>query len=476
MKKSIFAVATALALACLLALGSTAMAAKGGDKGPPDGGEGAGVNQLSLPAIYTTSIDAYWNVKADPVLGVDYSYGCAEPEASGIYKYSNTSCVDDLMNPTVYHTKGECEGETGKCAGQAVHPIYWQKNPANLWSPDQDVKTDGGDFVEYLDWGDALEAVSWNTRSKIRVETQPYSSTIPEFDPSAWPCAEAAMNGPAVDCKVGFQMWHVSGQGITEHWGVRADEATGDSYNYDSPFQIIKTDNAKLNIAKLESGSSVCPSPGGGEEEAVALAASYEIPDAGSWESNEWEKAVYTKEVSYSVETSVGGKYVYGYNLDMNALAITEGVEKAGWWRLTFYTTDGAVQFYDPLVSDPEVLPGEDLYYYQLTAPPAVPVAARSLPIATGYDRSDRAEEFFITDLTAEVEPAVSELYQPVVDAFNNLTYLDICVVAKDQGGGGGGGGGGGDGGAGIGGGKPSTTKNFDKVRGQGNKGKGHNK
>ncbi|MEJ2471417.1 MAG: hypothetical protein P8Y96_09890, partial [Desulfuromonadales bacterium] len=109
MKKSIFAVATALALACLLALGSTAMAAKGGDPGPPDGGEDAGVNQLSFPAIYTTSIDAYWDVNAEPVLGVDYSYGCAPPEESGIYSYPNTSCVDDLMNPTVYYTKEQCE-------------------------------------------------------------------------------------------------------------------------------------------------------------------------------------------------------------------------------------------------------------------------------------------------------------------------------------------------------------------------------
>jgi hypothetical protein len=51
---------------------------------------------------------------------------------------------------------------------------------------------------------------------------------------------------------------------------------------------------------------------------------------------------------------------------------------------------------------------------------------------------------------------ADDRLYRPVVDVDNNLTYIDICIVGKTQGGGGGGGGssgGGGSGGGGSGGG-----------------------
>ena len=119
-----------------------------------------------------------------------------------------------------------------------------------------------------MDWGDALEAVSWSERSVIRVETQPYYSTIDDYSPWETTCSNAADSAgldPEVDCKVGLQMWHVSGQGITEHWGVRATEPDpilgGDSvsYNYDSPFQIIHTTNARLNLTKLEPGDATVP-------------------------------------------------------------------------------------------------------------------------------------------------------------------------------------------------------------------------
>ncbi len=146
--------------------------------------------QVVVPSHLQSSIAAYWTVQADAELGVDYSYGCEGEEISGIYKYPNTSCVDDLMNPTVYHTKEQCEG--GKCAGLEVFRIYWQKNADNLWSADQDdiayQPEENKAYVEYLDWGDALEAVSWTERSRVRVETQPYSSTILDYTRDAVMC------------------------------------------------------------------------------------------------------------------------------------------------------------------------------------------------------------------------------------------------------------------------------------------------
>ncbi len=470
MKTRTFAVTAALALACLLALGSTAMAAKGGDPGPPEGGEGAAPNRMSAPAIYNADILADWDVKTDAVLGVDYSYGCDQEEFFDVYKYPNTSCVDDLMNPTIYYTAEECTDamQPSPCQGLEVYRIYWQKNANNIWTADQDdIEFQPVPYqasVAYLNWGDALEAVSWTERSKVRVETQPYSSTILDYTPDQ-PCAAVAGDDAADFCKVGFQMWHVSGQGITEHWGVRASEA-GVSYNYDSPFQIIKSDSAMLNIAKLGAGSAVCPSPGGGEDEGEVVLAAYDIPDAGDWIDNNWSEACTWRDAAFSVETSVSGKYVYGYNWDMKTVELEShcgpGWEKTGWWRLTFYTTDDAIQFDDPLV-------GEG--YYNLAAPPDVPSQERVIP-------ENRADLVFNT-ATSQWTPAVAELYQPVVDTTNNLTYLDICIVAKTQGGGGGGGGkgggGGGGGGGGTGGGKPGGTPGAGGGGGQGgdNGGKG---
>jgi len=348
--------------------------------------------------------------------------------------------VDVLMGPNVYYDADACVLPGAPCEGFAAEElsrIYWQKVEDNAWSADQDNIDDlAADTAEaaFVDWGDALEAVSWTTRSKIRVETQPYTNLFPDLITTTDEQAVDENGNPLVDedgnpvfikalgacslpeCRVGFQMWHVSGQGITEHWGVRATEE-GTSYNYDSPFQIINTGTAKLNIAKMEAGTAVCRSPGEGNE-------GDDPPTVGPWTGSGWEGTCTIHDANYSVELSVGGKYVYGYNLDMKPVNMDVcgfGWLKTGYWRLTFYTTDGAVQFTDPDIPK--------------SAPPAVPAQVRDL------------DDFVYNNANSTYTPSLGELYIPVVDEVNNLTYLDICIVAKDQGGGGGSGGGGGTGG-----------------------------
>jgi hypothetical protein len=194
-------------------------------KGGPGGGEEEAGNNLSLPAILTdttNSVVANWNPPEDPVLGVHYSYGCAKKEASGAFSYPNTSCVDDLMNPTDYLEADVCVLPDAPCEGYAVSRIYWQKVLDNSWWADED-GIDGPAYVDHIDWGDALEARSWTARSQIRVETQPYSSHIPGFDPTLGTCADATSDDEA-DCRVGFQMWHVSGQVPDHHDRHRATE------------------------------------------------------------------------------------------------------------------------------------------------------------------------------------------------------------------------------------------------------------
>jgi hypothetical protein len=222
-------------------------------------------------------------------------------------------------------------------------------------------------------------------------------------------------------------MWHVSGQGTTEQWGVRADEHAV-SYNYDSPFQIINTGTARLNLAKMGPNAAGCPTSGGGDEGDAAILAVNSAPGTFIWDNankiwmGDGETDVCTwQDLPYSVELSVGGKYVYGYNWRMREVSLSacgEGWLKTGWWRLTFYTTDDAVVFDDATAP--------------VTAPPAVPAEVRELPRLG----------LFNTAISTAAPPVVSEaLYAPVIDVANNLSYLDICIVAKAQGGGGGGGG-----------------------------------
>ena len=445
----------ALLLTFLLALPAVTMAAKGGEPGAP-GEEGAG-NQLSLPAItdeVQSAVSAFWALPADSALGVEYSYGCEGTEFSGTFSYPNTSCVDDLMNPTVHYTAADCVAEDYEparpCEGLApgdLSRIYWQK-VGPYWSADEEplaLEEDSIAYVSYVDWGDALEAVSWTERSRIRVETQPYSSRIAMFDPTVESCEEASnldSGEPEVDCKIGFQMWHVSGQGTTEHWGVRANDADDAvSYNYDSPFQIIKTGTAMLNLTKLEPGEADCPMPGEGEEVPGP-------PVVDTWNGNEWDGTCTWRNESYGSEVSVGGKYVYGYNWPMKDVKelCGEDWQKTGWWRLTFYTTDEAVQFWDELAPT--------------TAPPAVLAYVRELP---RKEFNPAPPPVVVT--AAEEEEDSEALYTPVIvgNQSYNLTYLDICIRTKEQGGGGGKGGGGGTGG-----GKPGDTPGAGGGGGQG--------
>jgi uncharacterized membrane protein YgcG len=150
----------------------------------------------------------------------------------------------------------------------------------------------------------------------------------------------------------------------------------------------------------------------------------------------------------YTVETSVGGKYVYGYNLRMKAIlpSLECGDEwiKTGFYRLTFYAPDD-VDF----TGHSEATPIPNV------APPSVPSEVRTLPrngVFNTITVPPEPEPVIEAESDDEDPDADDRLYRPVIDPVNNLTYLDICIVAKSQGGGGGGGNGG-KGGGGRGGG-----------------------
>jgi hypothetical protein len=231
-------------------------------------------------------------------------------------------------------------------------------------------------------------------------------------------------------------MWHVSGQGISEHWGVRTtDLDAAVSFNYSSPFQIIKTTKARLSLTKLEESDALCSQPGGnpGDDPPEIL------PEAWNEATGSWggDTCTWYNDV-YSVETSVGGKYVYGYNWRMRDVTFDEpscaGFVKTGFWRLTFYVPGG-----EDVVFDDATIPN--------VAPPALPASERTLPIT---ELSVAAAPMATVSAESEEDPEEDDrLYAPVVDTTNNLTYIDICVVGKTNSGNGGGGGGGIGGGTG---------------------------
>jgi len=438
-----FAFAVAAVLVGMAAFSAGALAApRLCDDGtrPPcrdTGEEGAG-NRLSYPAVLIPglSIDPFFMV-AEGNLGVTYSYGCPGTETLEQFSYDNISCVDDLAEPTVYYTAAECQAEGGKCAGLPVDRIYWQKEELNDWSAQATALTGGEELtplpitVRFVDWGDSIEVVNWNENSVLRVETQPFA------DLSQDPLVELPAGDPQT--QLGFQMWHVSGQGITEQWGVRVTEDIGDlqglPYAYQSPYAIINAGTAELYLSKLfreaaDDPTYACPEMGG--DDPPVYPAEYGPDEAGVTfpgrvftASEGWSNACNLPVVDYTLEQSVSGKFVHGYNWRMRelsnplALALCGDTtwQKTGWWRLTFVPNDD----------------GMDKMAFDANAITSVPVVPEAVP----------TEIPEIVLLPEEEDETEGTLYTPVVDASNNITYIDICIVKKEKGGGGGGGGGG---------------------------------
>ena len=241
------------ALVACLVLVSFAMAAPAAlGQGRPGGGGGGGhteaaVNNLSYPALMVagTGSPAVSLSATSHVLGTTYSYGCDKPEMVGTFSYPNTSCL--APDGVTHLTAAACTLENAPCAGLTVNRIYWQKVSTSYWKAYTAGPAMQPITVDFVDWGDNLESKSWTATSIVRVETTPFED-----------------HGLA-NLMRGYQMWHVSGQGTTEQWGLRVteDPLTFEpvaAYGYDSQYSIVNTGNARLNIAKLSPTADACPS------------------------------------------------------------------------------------------------------------------------------------------------------------------------------------------------------------------------
>lgn len=341
-------------------------------------------NNLSYPAVYTAGEpdEFLWEVPATQETFEYFAYGCDVPYSDEQFSYPNTACVLDDDN--AYLTPEACVAAGAPCDGFTVDQlsrIYHQKVADNLWSADTYLRDPATPVAAaFVDWSDNIESNSWTTRSVIRLETQPYDAS---------PADQTA-----------FTMWHISGHGPDEHWGVRATEAA-EPYLYEWPFAIVHTSAARLNFAKLETGDATCPEPAGEPMPPPALALDWSfdpVTRTGRWISDGTTAIpdpCQLKDENFTVELNVGGKYVYGYNWKprrdvLPGSCVADGFVKEGWWRLTFYTTEDQVLFLDTTRLGPPVL----------DEPPAT-------------------------------EADTGPLYTPIVDPEHNLTYIDICLTRK---------------------------------------------
>ena len=368
----------ALMTACALTLGTAMALAQGGPGGggpggggpggggpggggPPSGGEEA-VNNLAYPGAMTAGLANATLIWGPPVgggiLGVNFSYGCEIPDGD----YPNVSCIGD---DGAFLSAANC---STMCGGAAVSRMYWQKVAENDWWAETTPVLPAQEAT-FVDWGDNLEAVSWKESSVVRVETTPY----------------ATLGTPLQ----GLQMWHVSGRGPDEVWGARTTDSTSPQpYVYSSNYASIYTTTARLDVTKLGSAAT-CPTTSGGSSGFDP-----------TWSNGSWTGtgAVEVLDTPFTAELNVQGKYVHGYNLMMRRIPMDGISTKLGWWRLTFYTTGGAVQF-SPVA---------------VTTPPPVPAPVPPTILAE--------------------EEGEAPLYVPVVDSANDITYIDICILSKKAG------------------------------------------
>jgi hypothetical protein len=360
------------------------------------------------PALQTGTIGNYL---LQGTLDSGMSYGCELPETIGTTTYPNTSCVTPTSTGFTADSYVACEA---KCGSYPVERIYWQKNTANVWQGGfNSVAAPGKLPVEYIDWGDNLESKTWPVQV-LRVETNTFS-TLPEV----------AAFGP--NARTRFDMWHVFGQGTNELWGVHATHSDPPAaYFYlnaenelNWPFGVNVSPTARLNISKLEKGSSMCPATGTGKSQQTLYNPVWSIDPVTK--TGHWAAVPFETDMLYGAELNIKGSYVYGYNWNLRSMN-TGSVDKPGWWRLTFYTPDDSIDF---SWWQPSNIDLGDTF--------APPVDPSTTPIVDPGD------------LTALIDAKAEEggdtglpLYVPQVNTQYNLTYLDICIKSGNAGGGGG--------------------------------------
>jgi len=217
---------------------------------------------------------------------------------------------------------------------------YAQKIEGNIWQADFINNVGGPVIVSEVDWGDSLETVKHKVRSSVRLELTLYKDVV---EPMKGYNMEVLANASS------------------------PDEVQGtDTTTYDALEATIVTDQGIFAVQYF------------GES----------IPEL-TWDINNkmWTFDKYNNInapiiISFAPELNVGGKYIFG---------ASEGAwkpQKAGWYRLTFYT---------PLESE---------------------------------------IKFNDTETGIRIDPEKTYLYSAQIMGTHNLTYIDIEIISSRTSGG----------------------------------------
>jgi len=209
---------------------------------------------------------------------VIYADGAISPRGTfGVEKFDGASaivftCGHDPLDPA--HDPLSCP--TAEC--------WEQQDPWNEWQAESQQMSDPI-IVDWIDWGDNLEARPWTTNSIIRVETSLYKQ-------------RAAM--------LAYRMMYIRGEGMDEMWGT-----TGETYEEILP--AVYASDAQLTAQYLPDTWD---------------------PESLVWNpaDQEWtdplipEPATVVMNEAFSAEVNVKGKVIHGNSWNVNDAVTGEGL------------------------------------------------------------------------------------------------------------------------------------------------------
>lgn len=325
------------------------------------GGETAG-NNLSFPVIWADGGSKILRgTMGEYTINGDWWYVWGEDPID--QQGTIFSCKPSQNNPN----KCEDNSDPGDNGISTVYKAYLQKEQQNEWQAGNITMPDGEIVnVDYLDWGDNLESVSWGINSKVRTEVVLYED---------------------IDSITEFKMRHVDGWGISEVHGMQTTRNNEPIYGPGTQATVF-TPNARFTIQKLNYVSeSIDPTLLTWESE-TGWTETY--PEE---EVNIVNEPIFNMAVSeagdgpgfYNAEINVKGKIIYGYTWDVGDDDLNEG---EGHYRLTF-SFDGTA--------------GE----------------------TTAFD--DNTEILLPVEEDLLLEPP-SDGGTAILDIPNNLTYIDVLI------------------------------------------------